>query len=264
MSKEISQATLFQTQFVMIESNVLSDAKDEVVSIPLIIPNGPDWEYLKPEQLRIDYADVMITPYYDQAIQVNQTVGKGVVTGNFPIYMTVYAGNTMFEQEPTEISQMIYNGVYITGSQNSTTKVELKGTVFKTLGAEGDVVDKEAQLHKWFDATQLNNKKVKLQLGRVAIGIRKDDFKAVTVSGSNESSSALYEKMRCGPKEVKEPVKKIVKGKVVHNDDIDYDCKTYDVAENGKLMARAGFYITTKVQVSYNRNPIATGSGSGK
>lgn len=257
MSSEISQATLFQTQFVMIESDVLSEAKDEVVSLPLIIPNGPDWDYLKPEQLRIDYADVMITPYYDQATMVNQTAGKGIVTGNFPIYMTVYAGNTMFEEEPTEISQMIYNGVYITGSQNSTTKVELKGTIFKTIGAEGDVLDKEAQLHKWFDASQLINKKVKLQLGRVAIGIRKDDFKAINVSGSGESSCRLYEKMRCGPKDAKEPVKKVVKGKVVHTTGGD-EIKTFDEADNGKLIAKAGFYITTKVQVSYNRNPIAT------
>ena len=188
--------TLFQTQLVKIESDVLGQEKDDTVVLPLAFPFGDDWKYLNAEKFMVDYADIMIAPYYDQATLINKNAGEGVVTGNFPVYMSIYAGNTMNENETLELSQMIYSGVYVTGSQNSTTKVELKGTVFKTLVDEVEKIkDKQNELHKMMDSSLLKNELVKLQLGRVAIGIRKSDFIASANSKNAENSTQVYNRM---------------------------------------------------------------------
>ena len=249
--------TLFQTQLIKIESNVLGQEKDDTVVLPLAFPFGDDWKYLSSEKFVVDYADIMITPYYDQATMINKNVGEGVVTGNFPVYMSIYAGNTMSENEVLELPQMIYSGVYVTGSQNSTTKVELKGTVFKTLVDELDKIkDKQNELHKTMDSSLLKNELVKLQLGRVAIGIRKSDFIASANSKNAENSTQVYNRMMAahrGKPEEKE-VKKVVKGKVIKGP-LGGEPDTMDAPKDGKLMAVAGFYVTTKLQISYVRNP---------
>ena len=166
----------------------------------------------------------------------------------------------MNENESLKLPQMIYSGVYVTGSQNSTTKVELKGTVFKTLvDAEGKVVDKQNELHKSTDSSLLKNESVKLQLGRVAIAIRKNDFIASANSKNAENSTQVYNRLMAvhrGKPEEKE-IKKVVKGKVVRGGNFpgEGDPDTMDKPKDGKLMAIAGFYVTTKVQVSYVRQP---------
>lgn len=249
--------TLFQTQLVKIESDVLGQEKDDTVVLPLAFPFGDDWKYLNAEKFMVDYADIMIAPYYDQATLINKNAGEGVVTGNFPVYMSIYAGNTMNENESLELSQMIYSGVYVTGSQNSTTKVELKGTVFKTLVDEVEKIkDKQNELHKMMDSSLLKNELVKLQLGRVAIGIRKSDFIASANSKNAENSTQVYNRMmavhRKKPEE--KEVKKIVKGKVVRGP-LGSEPDTMDKPKDGKLMAIAGFYVTTKIQIRYVRQP---------
>lgn len=253
------ETTLFQSQLVRLRSDVLSDAKDDIVTVPIYIPQGPDWEYLKPSQFMVDYADVMITPYYEETSMVNKIASEegGVVTGNFPVYINVYAGNTMGEekdpQEATKMNQMLYSGVYMTGTQTSTSKVELRGTVFKTeFGSDGKIEDKDSIFHKWIDNQLLDNDKIALQLCRVAISLRKSDFHVSASSEHQNGMSATFRKLReIDRKEQGKAEKKVAKGKKGEPEQVE----TIDEPKNGKLIADAPFYITTKVKLIYKRQP---------
>lgn len=254
------EVVLFQSELVRLRSNVLGTAKDDIVTIPIYLPQGPDWENINCSQFMIDYADIMITPYYEESTMVNRVAyEKGMVTGNFPVYINVYAGNTIGEEkkpkEATQMNQMLYSGVYMTGAQTTTSKVELRGTVFKTVMAGDEIFNKESVFHEWIDNELLENKNAKLQLARVAISLRKSDFKVAASSERPESSAAAYKRLRTQELKQKEGTETKDKKSVKPKKGEDEIPETIDEADNGVLIADAPFYITTKVKVVYKRQP---------
>ena len=253
------ETTILQSKLVRIHSDVLSDAKDDIVVLPITIPDGPDWEYLKAEKILIDFADVMITPYYEETSMSNRTAyDKGMVTGNFPVYVNVYSGNTLGEEKDKEeaksMNQMIYTGVYMVGPQSNTSRIELRGTVHKTIFKDQEFKeysDKEDIYHKWIDGSLLRNKETGLQLCRVALSIRKSDFKVAATSAKGESSSQVFRRIRKEEIKAETKDKKVVKPKKGEEEVVE----TIDEPEAGSLIVDAPFYITTKVKLYYKRQP---------
>lgn len=182
MSTE-SQVTFYQSSLVNIRSVITGDDDDNLIIVPITIPEGDDWKNLRAEDFRIDGVTFNVQPYYNNASMINKSVGDGVVTGDFPIYMQFFAGNTFDETSATNMNELLYTGVYVKGTSTTGATASLNGTVFKTILADGD----KQKANGFIDASLLSNPNVNLQLGHVALSIRKSDFKIAYKSNSDET-----------------------------------------------------------------------------
>lgn len=238
-----ANVTLYQSKLVKIQSNVLNSDKDNMVIVPITVPEGPDWSLLRAEDFEITSGEIIIQPYYNGAMQVNRMVEDGTITGDFPIYMQFFTGNTYKEEQAEGMNELIYSGIYTKGTATTGTRATIKGTVYKTVV---DTMDKEKMTGK-IDASLLSNSKVNLQLGHVALSVRKEDFKVAASSVKKEDPTVQMDKAL----KAKAPSRKSPNPNAPKQEDYP------DTFSEGKLMVEYYCWVMTKLNVEYTRKPTA-------
>ncbi|EDR24662.1 hypothetical protein EDI_087100 [Entamoeba dispar SAW760] len=113
----------------------------------------------------------------DGYMVVNQSI-EGYVSGTYPVYIQAFSGNTFGETEATKMNELIFTDSIYKTVLNSETKEVINKEVIK-----GNTV---------IDGSSLKNGTTILQLGHIAIAIRKDDFKCKYISGSTDSTGATF------------------------------------------------------------------------
>lgn len=177
-------ATIVQTKFRRFRANVVGATKDFLYVIPILFPEGPDWDSLNASKIDIKEVEVQMKPYYNFATLAGAE--KGIVSGDYPVYMNFYTGNTAGEPELKDFSKYILSGKYVMGSATTGVKARYGSLHYKTVLSE-TVEDKEStdlsgiiankeNTDRTIDDFNLASKKIILQKGRVVICIRKDDF----------------------------------------------------------------------------------------
>lgn len=187
MSGTPLEAKIIQTKFRRIRANVVGATKDFMYVIPILFPEGPDWESLHAAKVQIEEVEVEMKPYYNFSTLAGS--GKGVVSGDFPVYMNFYTGNTAGEDESRDMSKYILAGKYVMGSATTGVKARYGALYYKTILAEGVDSKDEAAIEnlknkirnkenadKTIDDFLLFADNVLLQKGRVVVCLRKDDF----------------------------------------------------------------------------------------
>ncbi len=276
-----STATIYQSKLFRIRADVAARDTEDVITknIPLVFPEGPDWKYIKTqcEKFRVDNVQIEVKPYYNFATAASAIV-PGKVTGDFPIYMSFYNGNTVGERDDADMASLILTGRYHKGSATSGVKADFSSEVFKTIfqnnGNEKTVVNKDTE-SGLFDGSLLSNENVALQLGRIGLSVRKDDFHVE--DGTATSMLARHLKSKAGiaedAKEEKEtkPAKKSRKQPAPEPepeptpDEGKYDYNYPDLLDkDNHLYVDYLCYITAKINISYNRKSDQAENGSYK
>lgn len=178
------QATIVQTKLCRFRANVVGATKDFLYVIPVLFPEGPDWASLNASKIEIEEVEVQMKPYYNFATLAG--ADKGVVSGDFPVYMNFYTGNTAGEPELKDFSKYILSGKYVMGSATTGVKARYGALHYKTVLSESvedkesselsDLIANKENTDRTIDNFNLDSKKIILQKGRVVICIRKDDF----------------------------------------------------------------------------------------
>lgn len=184
MSGAPLKAKLIQTKLRRFRANVVGATKDFLYVVPVLFPEGPDWQSLNATKIELEDVEVEMKPYYNFATLSGSD--KGVVSGDYPVYMNFYTGNTAGETESRDMSKYILAGNYVLGSATTGVKARYGGKYYKTIFSKE--VSKE-DLEQWkeyiankdndsntIDDYNLESGKILLQKGRVVICIRKDDF----------------------------------------------------------------------------------------
>lgn len=177
-------ATIVQTKFRRFRANVVGATKDFLYVIPILFPEGPDWASLNASKIEIEEVEIQMKPYYNFATLAG--ADKGVVSGDFPVYMNFYTGNTAGEPELKDFSKYILSGKYVMGSATTGVKARYGALHYKTVLSESvedkestelsDLIANKENTDRTIDDFNLASKKIILQKGRVVICIRKDDF----------------------------------------------------------------------------------------
>lgn len=180
-------AKIVQTKFRRFRANVVGATKDFMYVIPILFPEGPDWDDLHAAKIQIEEVEVEIKPYYNFATLAG--ADKGVVSGDYPVYMNFYTGNTAGEDESRDMSKYILSGKYVLGSATTGVKARYGAIYYKTV-LDGAITDKDQSAiedikskirnkenaDKTIDDFLLLSDSVILQKGRVVLCLRKDDF----------------------------------------------------------------------------------------
>lgn len=273
-----SKATIYQSKLFRIRADVAAPGTEDVLTknIPLVFPEGPDWKYIKTqcEKVRVDNVQIEVKPYYNFATAASAVV-PGKVTGDFPIYMSFYNGNTVGERDDADMASLILTGRYHKGTATSGVKADFSSEVFKTIfqtvGNEKVVVNKDTE-DDTFDGSLLSNENAALQLGRIGLSVRKSDFHVE--DGTATSILAKHLRAKAGimeepkEKEVK-PTKKSRKQPAPEPepeptpDEGKYDYNYPDLLDkDDHLYVDYLCYITAKIDISYNRKSDQTDNGS--
>lgn len=212
MSSTPNHVTLRQSKLHRIRVNIANMTKEEaengvfLFNIPVVFPEGPDWDNLNAEKIQIQSCNVEIKPYYNFTSMAGSGMGK--VSGDFPIYLDFFMGNTVGEDDGTEMSKYILAGKYARGSATTGVRSTYGGQYFKTIFAEvptsedgvkrGNIANKE-NAAETIDDVCLENPRIVLQKGRIVIAIRKADFMVMEKSSyidgdssSNGSARAVF------------------------------------------------------------------------
>lgn len=226
MSSIPNHVTIRQSKLHRLRANIAEMTKEEaengmfLFNIPVTFPEGPDWNDLKAEKIQITSCNVEVKPYYNFTTMAGSGMGK--VSGDFPVYLDFFVGNTVGEDDGTDMSKYILAGKYARGSATTGVRSTYGGQYFKTIFAEvpttedgvtrGNIANKE-NAAETIDDVCLENARIVLQKGRIVIAIRKSDFmvmdKSCYLSGddqSNGSSRAIFNYLR-KKAGFKEPVK---------------------------------------------------------
>ena len=269
------KATLISRKMYRIVGDITKENKLLVI-IPLVIPEGPDWEWLDAEKFSISRITVRLDPYYTESSLTNRTIGNGVISGQIPLYVQFFNGNTYKENQPIDMSQIIYDGRYATGYSTSSFKITYDGKVFKTMVNEaGEVTNKEVVIDEAIDASLLENAKVNLQIGHVAVSVRPEDFKVNFNSVNNSSNEYMRKHMLSKEqREIKEDHIEVKKSKKRNPpnpdtpdqpDDTNQDNPDADIApitsiypeplsSKGSLMVDVTGWVTAEYDIVYTRN----------
>lgn len=266
--KNVSEVTVCQTYPVRIECNVADSEDDrEMVIVPLILGEGNDWDKIDPEMFKIKDVNISINPYYQNSMVVNQSI-EGYVSGDYPVYVQAFSGNTYNEGDATKMNELIFTGTYLSAGSNSTIRTNFKSkNIYKTVINSDDktqAVNKEViSRGTVIDGSLLKNPNVVLQLGHIAMSIRKEDFQPKYISGKNDSTGTMLSSIEKRRKKIellqeKEKEKHICKGKMQPKPEPEpepSDNKYVDSLVNGKLICNYQAYIRAEITIEYTRKP---------
>lgn len=255
--------------------------KDEYLfNFPLTFPSGSDWEALGMEKFRIDSLKVSLTPYYNFTTPASKA--PGAISGDFPLRVTIFSGNTAGEQQSTKFSNYIRTGKYVLGRAYSGVSADFGSVVYKTVLAQKpeseediqklqDIVDKSNNT-RVIDASLLNTGKIVLQKGRIVICIKKQDLvgqllNAVGDDDNGNGAARRILKKLVGESKGEEPKQEARKGKkrTGGNPTPEPQVTTFypdepeilnEGTENQKeqLMLDYCFYITEEYKLHYSRS----------
>lgn len=176
------QATCVTHTLCKIDTNICEQDKDFIIQVPLIFPEGTDFELLDFEKLNIDSVDIDIKPYDNFTVK---NAGKeGWINGDFPVYLNVYTGNTIGDSAPTSFSSFVLRGEYRVGTATSGIHATLTGRWFKTVfgkvpettaDVKMNIVNKENGTQTIDDSVAEGPNTI-LQKGIISIGIKMSDF----------------------------------------------------------------------------------------
>lgn len=178
-------AKIVQSKFRRFRANVVGATKDFMYVVPVLFPEGPDWDSLNASKIQLEEVEVEMKPYYNFCTLAGS--GKGVVSGDYPVYMNFYTGNTALELESYDMSKYILSGKYVVGSATTGVKARYGSLYYKTVidkeptadttqdELKSSIVTKENS-DNTIDNFLMENGKFILQKGRVVICLRKSDF----------------------------------------------------------------------------------------
>lgn len=260
----------------------VTSMKDEYLfNFPLTFPSGSDWDALGMERFKIDSLKVSLTPYYNFTTPASRA--PGVISGDFPLRVAIFSGNTAGEQEATSFSNFIRTGKYVLGRAYSGVSADFGDVVYKTVLAEKpesdadiqklqDIVDKSNNT-RIIDASLLKNGKIVLQKGRLVICVRKQDLvgQMLNAVGDNDNGNGAARrilKKLVGESKTEEPKQEGKKGKKRANGNPtptpDPEVTTFypdepeivGEGDNAKesLMLDYCFYITEEYKLHYARS----------
>lgn len=178
-------AKIVQSKFRRFRANVVGATKDFMYVVPVLFPEGSDWDSLNASKIQLEEVEVEMKPYYNFCTLAGS--GKGVVSGDYPVYMNFYTGNTALELESYDMSKYILSGKYVVGSATTGVKARYGSLYYKTVidkepsadttqdELKSSIVTKENS-DNTIDNFLMENGKFILQKGRVVICLRKSDF----------------------------------------------------------------------------------------
>lgn len=185
MSGAPLSAKIVQSKFRRFRANVVGATKDFMYVVPVLFPEGSDWDSLNASKIQLEEVEVEMKPYYNFCTLAG--ANKGVVSGDFPVYMNFYTGNTALEPESYDMSKYILSGKYVVGSATTGVKARYGSLYYKTVvdkeptadttqdELKSSIVTKENS-DNTIDNFLMENGKFILQKGRVVICLRKSDF----------------------------------------------------------------------------------------
>lgn len=185
MSGAPLSAKIVQSKFRRFRANVVGATKDFMYVVPVLFPEGSDWDSLNASKIQLEEVEVEMKPYYNFCTLAGS--GKGVVSGDYPVYMNFYTGNTALELESYDMSKYILSGKYVVGSATTGVKARYGSLYYKTVidkeptadttqdELKSSIVTKENS-DNTIDNFLMENGKFILQKGRVVICLRKSDF----------------------------------------------------------------------------------------
>lgn len=185
MSGAPLSAKIVQSKFRRFRANVVGATKDFMYVVPVLFPEGSDWDSLNASKIQLEEVEVEMKPYYNFCTLAGS--GKGVVSGDYPVYMNFYTGNTALELETFDMSKYILSGKYVVGSATTGVKARYGSLYYKTVidkeptadttqdELKSSIVTKENS-DNTIDNFLMENGKFILQKGRVVICLRKSDF----------------------------------------------------------------------------------------
>lgn len=185
MSGSPLAAKIVQSKFRRFRANVVGATKDFMYVVPVLFPEGSDWDSLNASKIQLEEVEVEMKPYYNFCTLAGS--GKGVVSGDYPVYMNFYTGNTALELESYDMSKYILSGKYVVGSATTGVKARYGSLYYKTVidkepsadttqeELKSSIVTKENS-DNTIDNFLMENGKFILQKGRVVICLRKSDF----------------------------------------------------------------------------------------
>lgn len=183
MSTEGIDTTIYQSQLYRIRSDIIKAEGDYIFINNMLFPDGEDWLALNYSKIQLRSVEVEIKPYYNFATMAASGAGK--VSGDFPVYVNFYTGNTVNESIPMDFSKIILSGKYVRGSATSGVKAEFGSQYYKTTlinkPQNEDDLTKANIAGKMNDTTTIDDfncesDRVILQKGRVVVCIRQSDF----------------------------------------------------------------------------------------
>ncbi len=183
MSEEGIDTTIYQTQLYRVRSDLIKAEGDYLFINNMMFPEGEDWKALNYSKIQLRSVEAEVKPYYNFATMSGSGAGK--ISGDFPIYVNFYTGNTVAETIPMDFSKIILAGKYVKGSSTTGVKAEFGSQYFKTVLAtkpqSEDDLSKANIASKMNDTTTIDDfncesDKVILQKGRVVVCIRQSDF----------------------------------------------------------------------------------------
>lgn len=183
MTTEGIDTTIYQSQLYRVRANLINSEGDFLFINNIMFPEGEDWKALNYSKIQLRSVEVEVKPYYNFATM--SASGAGKISGDFPIYVNFYTGNTVAEKVPMDFSKIILAGKYVKGSATTGVKGEFGSQYFKTVldkkpTTEEDLTKANVDL-KDNDTTSIDDfnmesEKVILQKGRVVVCIRQSDF----------------------------------------------------------------------------------------
>lgn len=185
MSGSPLAAKIVQSKFRRFRANLVGATKDFMYVVPVLFPEGSDWDSLNASKIQLEEVEVEMKPYYNFCTLAGS--GKGVVSGDYPVYMNFYTGNTALELESYDMSKYILSGKYVVGSATTGVKARYGSLYYKTVidkepsadttqeELKSSIVTKENS-DNTIDNFLMENGKFILQKGRVVICLRKSDF----------------------------------------------------------------------------------------
>ena len=183
MSGERVRGVIYQSELCRLRSDIMKAEGDYLFVQNLTFPDGDDWKALNAAQIDMISAEVEVKPYYNFATMAAN--GKGQVSGDFPVYVNFYTGNTVGEKVPMNFSKIILSGKYAKGSATTGVKAnfgpEYFKTVFKQTPTKEDEVTKSNIANKEnstgsIDDFVAQSDSIVLQKGRVVVCVRQADF----------------------------------------------------------------------------------------
>ena len=183
MSSDGIETSIYQTHLFRLRSDIMKAEGDYLFIENLTFPDGEDWKALNANKIQLIDAVVEVKPYYNFATMAAN--GKGQISGDFPVYMNFYTGNTVAEEIPMNFSKIILSGKYVRGSATTGVKATYGPEYFKTVLAtapqtesdlaKANIANKE-NASQTIDDYLMESDKIVLQKGRVVICIRQSDF----------------------------------------------------------------------------------------
>lgn len=241
--------------------DLVQEKGDQVLNIPIVFPEGDDWQALMKNAARVNIMDVKVKVRpWDNMIIPNST-DAGYVSGDFPVYLVVYPGNTTKDDEGMTISTACINGDYASGTRTTAINGSFAKAVYRTLlDKDGDVVSKDKIITS-IDCDIFKKDNNVYQSGKIVIGIKPEDFEIhESATSAGAIRQHLADKMRrygkgASAEQKEQPMRKGSKKNPPPTP--DYEGKAFVdepvLGEDGKyhLYVKYPFWVETTTEVTY-------------